>query len=96
MIMAEYSMGDAINQFLQKSRLKNPIQSLQIEEVWKALMGNTISKYTDSIKINGTTLYISTSVAPLKQELLYQKDKIKERINEAFEGNVVIEEVIIK
>jgi len=94
--MAEYSMSDAINQFLQKSRLKNPIQSLKIETVWKELMGNTIAKYTDKIQIQGSTLIITTSVAPLKQELLYQKDKIIERINEAFEGGLVITEVVIK
>ena len=94
--MAEYSMEDALNQFLQKSRLKLPIQSLQIEAVWEKLMGKTISKYTDSIKIQGQVLIITTSVAPLKQELLYQKDKIKERVNEALKGNNEIKEVIIK
>jgi len=93
--MAEISLQDAIQQFLQKSRLKSGIQALRIEEVWEELMGKTIAKYTDKIQIINHTLYISSSVAPLKNELLYQKEKIIERINEAL-GEKVVKDVIIK
>jgi hypothetical protein len=93
--MAEISLQDAIQQFLQKSRLKSGIQALRIEEVWEELMGKTIAKYTDKIQIINHTLYISSSVAPLKNELLYQKEKIIERINEAL-GERVVKDVVIK
>ena len=93
--MAELSLQDAIQAFLQKSKLKNGIQAVQIEEVWEKLMGNTIAKYTDSIKIVGSTLYISSTVAPLKNELLYQKEQIIQRVNEALQDNVV-KDVVIK
>lgn len=58
-------------------------------------MGKTISKYTDKIQIHGKTLYITTSMAPLKQELLYQKEKILQRVNEAL-GEHVITQVVIQ
>ena len=93
--MAEISLQDAIQQFLQKSRLKSGIQALRIEDVWEELMGKTIAKYTDKIQIINHTLYISSSVAPLKNELLYQKEKIIERINEAL-GEKVVSDVVIK
>ncbi|MES2849382.1 MAG: DUF721 domain-containing protein [Bacteroidota bacterium] len=93
--MGEFSMQDAIQQFLKKSRLKSGIQAMQIEEVWEKIMGKTISKYTDKIQIINHTLFISTQVAPLKNELLYQKDKIIERVNEAL-GEKVVTEVVIK
>ena len=70
------------------------IQAMQITDIWEKLMGKTIAKYTDSIKIYGNKLYISTKVAPLKQELLFQKDNIILRVNEALKDNV-IKEVII-
>lgn len=92
--MGEYSLGDALKQFLQQSRFKGQIQALQIEDAWEQIMGKTIAKYTDKIQIHGTTLYITTSVAPLKQELLYQKSKIVQRVNEAIGENVVKEVVI--
>lgn len=93
--MGEYSLGDAMKQFLDQSRIKGSIQALQIEEVWEQIMGKTISKYTEKIQIHGHTLYITTTVAPLKQELLYQKDIIKQRVNEAM-GERLIHDVVIK
>ncbi len=93
--MAELSLQEAMQEFLKHSRLKTGVQAVQIEDVWEELMGKTIAKYTDSIKIIGQTLYISSTVAPLKNELLYQKDMIVQRVNEAL-GDNVIKEVVIK
>jgi len=58
-------------------------------------MGKTVARYTDKISIHGHTLYINTAIAPLRQELLYQKDAIRQRVNEAL-GEAVIKEVVIK
>ncbi len=92
--MGLYKMGDAIQQFLKGSRLKGDVQALQIVEIWEKIMGTTISKYTDKIHIINGTLFITTSVAPLKQELSYQKEKIKLRVNEALGSNDIKEVVI--
>ncbi len=92
--MGEYSLGEAIKEFLSKSRLKTYVQAMQIEEVWEQIMGKTIAKYTDKIVIQGDKLFITTFVAPLKQELLYQKETIITRVNEAL-GEKVVKEVVI-
>ena len=88
-------MQDAIKQFLKQSKLKNGMQALRIEEVWEDIMGKTIAKYTDKIQIINQTLFISSTVAQLKHELMYQKEKIVERVNEAL-GEKVINDVVIK
>jgi hypothetical protein len=93
--MAEVSLQDAIQQFLQKSRLKNGIQAARIEDVWEALMGKTIAKYTDKIQIINRTLFVTTNIGPLKNELMYQKEIIIQKVNEAM-GEKVIGEVVIK
>lgn len=93
--MGQYRIGDAIKQFLNGSRIKGGIQALQIEDVWENVMGKTIARYTDGIKVINRTLFITTAVAPLKQELLYQKEKIKLRVNEAL-GEKIIDDVIIQ
>ncbi|MEO6812480.1 MAG: DUF721 domain-containing protein [Ginsengibacter sp.] len=91
----ELSMGDAIKEFLKRSKLKSGVQAVQIEEAWEKIMGKTIANYTDKIQIINSTLFISTSVAPLKNELIYQKEKIVERVNEAL-GEKVINEVVVR
>ena len=93
--MGQFSIGDAIKEFLNKSRIKGGIQALQIEDVWEEIMGKTVARYTDKLQIIGDKLIITTSVAPLKHELKYQKEKIKQRVNEAL-GQKVISEVIIQ
>lgn len=92
--MGEYHIGEAIKGMVSKSNLKNGVRAVQIEEVWEQLMGKTISKYTEKIKIINQTLFITTHVGPLKNELSFQKIQIVQRINEAF-GEKVIKEVII-
>ncbi len=93
--MAEITLGDALKEFLNKSRLKGGVQALQIEDAWENIMGKTIARYTDKIEIIKSTLFIYSTVAPLKNELLYQKEKIIERVNEAL-GEKVIKDVVIR
>jgi predicted nucleic acid-binding Zn ribbon protein len=88
------SLGEALKKFLEKSRIKNSIQSMQIEDHWLKLMGETIAKYTDRIEIKNGTLFIYTEVAPLKNELVFQKELIVKRINESL-GDDIVKDVVI-
>ena len=93
--MGEYSLGDAIRKFLDESRIKGGIQALQIEEIWEQIMGKTIARYTDKLQIINDTLIITTQVGPLKQELIFQKEKIIQRVNEAL-GQKVISKLMVQ
>ena len=93
--MGEYNIGDALKNMISKSNLRNGVRAVQIEEVWENLMGKTIAKYTEKIKIVNQTLFITTNVGPLKNELMYQKPQIIQRVNEAF-GEKVISHVVIE
>ncbi|MBN8688975.1 MAG: DUF721 domain-containing protein [Chitinophagales bacterium] len=92
--MGQYSMQEALQQFLNGSRIKGGIQALQIEDVWEDIMGKTIARYTDKLQIIGDKLIITTAVGPLKNELLYQKEKIKQRVNEALKHKAINEVII--
>lgn len=93
--MAQMHIGDALKNFLNKSNLKYGLRAVQIESIWEEIMGKTIARYTDKIQLIKDTLYIYTSVGALKQELIFQKPKIIQRVNEALKENV-IREVIVK
>jgi hypothetical protein len=88
-------MADAIKKFLEQSRLKGDVQALQIEEAWEKIMGKTIARYTDKLHIINDTLFITTHVAPLKQELIFQKEKIMQRVNEAL-GQRIINKIVVQ
>jgi len=93
--MGEYSFGDAMKKFIHQSKLRNGIRAVQIEEIWEDIMGVTIAKYTEKIEIVNQTLFITTYVAALKNELTFQKQQIIDRVNEKF-GDKVITNVVIR
>jgi hypothetical protein len=92
--MGEFSISEAMQEFLNTSRIKGGIQALQVEDVWEDIMGKTIARYTDKLQIIGDKLIISTSVAPLKNELKFQKEKIRQRVNEALQQKLINEVII--
>ncbi len=87
-------MAEALQAFIDKSRLKNGLMSVQLEEMWADMMGKTISKYTEKVQLINNTLFIKTNVAALKNELQYQKDTIKTELNRRL-GKVIVKTVII-
>ena len=89
------SLGDAVKKFLESSRIKNQIQSLSIDDHWEKIMGKTIANYTDKIEIRNKTLFIYTTVAPLKNELVFQKDLIIQRVNEQIGADSITEVVVV-
>jgi hypothetical protein len=93
--MAETNLGDALKAYLEKSRLRTGVQALQISEAWEQIMGKTVAKYTDKLQVIHKTLFVHTSIGPLKQELSYQKKTIIERVNELL-GAGTITDVVIK
>ena len=92
--MAELSLGEALQLFLSKSKLRTGIQAVQIKDVWEELMGKSIAKYTERISIIGTTLFITTNESTLRNVLMFQKESIIERVNEKFNSKVIKEVVI--
>jgi predicted nucleic acid-binding Zn ribbon protein len=87
--MSEISLGDAIKAFLEKSRLKNRVQAVQITEVWEQIMGVTCARYTKKIQIANQTLFITTEEAALKASLHYQKQDIINRVNELMGADTI-------
>ena len=92
--MASVSVGDALSSFLKSSRWKARIDEIRVKGEWEKIMGNTIAKYTRDVSLKDGVLYISTDVAPLKQELQFGKAQIVANINEHFKEQGVKDVVI--
>lgn len=92
--MPEFSINDAMKNFMQKSRLKNGVKTAAIEQVWLEIMGEVIAKYTSKLQIINQKLFITTNNGPLKSELMFQKPLIIERINEKMGPDTITEVVI--
>ncbi|MGN6511159.1 MAG: DUF721 domain-containing protein [Chitinophaga sp.] len=90
------SMGDALREYLNKSRFKPRLMEVRIQENWEQVVGKTIARYTESVQLfEGSKLVITTTVAPLKQELNYSKDRIMKLVNDML-GEDIVKEVMIR
>ncbi|MET6997198.1 DUF721 domain-containing protein [Chitinophaga defluvii] len=89
------NIGDALKEFMNKSRFKPRLMEVRIQENWEKLMGKTIARYTQSLQLIEGKLIVTTTVAPLKQELTYSKDKIIKLVNEML-GERIVKDVMIK
>lgn len=92
--MGSYSIGEALNLLLEKSHWKPKVNEVRLRDEWEAIMGKTIAKYTRNISLQGSTLFIYTDVAPLKQELLLGKEQLIAKLNEHFKERIVNELVV--
>lgn len=93
--MGSYSIGEAINLLLEKSKWKPKVTELRIRNEWETIVGKTISKYTRNLYLKDNVLTVYTDIAPLKQELLLGKEQLIARINEHI-GEQAIADIIIK
>jgi Dna[CI] antecedent, DciA len=93
--MGTYHIADALKYIVNRSKLGNGLRAAKIEEVWEQVMGITIAKYTQKLEIVNKTLFITTFVGALKNELHFEKELIIKRINEAFDYKI-IDRIVIK
>lgn len=91
----EYTLKEALKAMIEQYKIKGKLNQNRIRSLWSKLMGPSISSYTSEIKMYRKKLYITVDSAPLRQELSYGREKIKEVMNEEL-GEDYIEEVIIR
>jgi len=65
-----------------------------IKEAWSTNMGPMVLKYTKGMTLRKGVLTIKVTSAPLRQELLLNKIKIIDMLNE-FLGENLIEDIIV-
>ena len=88
-------MKEAIQYWLQSYNLKEKVNEIQLVQNWEKLLGKTIAKYTLNMFVSKGMLYLTITSAPLRQELMYSREKLMERINEAIEKDF-IKEIIVR
>lgn len=65
----------------ENSRFSDGLQKQNIASIWSAVLGSTIAHYTSSIRLDKKTLYVSISSAALRNELVYEKEKLIAKLN---------------
>jgi hypothetical protein len=91
----QHKMKDLIDAMVNKFQLKDGLSIAKLKEIWEEIVGEHIAKNTVSIRLQNKKLLVEVSNAALKNELLYIKTPIKDRINKRMGREVVLEVVIL-
>ncbi|MDO4880262.1 MAG: DUF721 domain-containing protein [Capnocytophaga sp.] len=87
------SLKHILGEVVTDNNLTYGLEKVQIKDVWKKIANEGIIRYTDDIRLQGSTLFIKLSSAPLKENLSLEKSRLIEMINEEF-GKEVVKEII--
>jgi hypothetical protein len=87
----EQPIGKIINQLIDEYRLRDKLLEVSLPHAWEKIMGAAVAKRTLGISIRKGILTVRISSAPLKNDLMYEKENIKSRMNEELGGDYVKE-----
>ena len=90
---AELSLKDAIEKLLNTYKLKSKVQEVQLIDAWESIVGKMIERHTRDIYIKHKKLYVKLDSAVIRQELMYARTKVLEKVNQEL-GARVIDEII--
>lgn len=91
----DHTLQEAMKLFIAKAKLKPGIYEAKAREVWKEMMGPTISGYTREVSLDKDgVLKIGIESSSLRNELKFGQEKILKAMNEALGENFVKKVVI--
>ncbi len=91
----QHWLKDVLKDMVDDLHLKEKLNETKIRQVWREKMGTTINQHTHEIKFRKDKLFISITSSTLKQEMSYEKEKIKAMMNAEL-GGKYINEVIVR
>jgi len=89
------SLKEGIDAWLKALRIEKKFDSSKIIAEWENIVGKLIADRTQKIYIKDKKLHIKVDSAPLKKELQFSKEKIKDLIWDYTQNDQIVKEIII-
>ncbi len=80
---------EVLQDFVQQKKINPGYYNAKILLIWKEKMGLSINQYTRSIKFYNGKLYLVIDSAPLKHELLLNKQKLIDLLNKELGTDII-------
>ena len=86
---SETSLKDVILAIFKRYRLNYGIDKVRVKEAWVEVVGTPIVKYTVSVRLQGSRLYVTLNNTGLREDLNYKKSRLVTLLNEYLQKEVV-------
>lgn len=78
-----------MQRFMRRYEMGELVSQMKVERVYRALVGDLISRLTTSIVLTQGTLRLRVLSAALRQELTMRRESLRTRINDDLGSEVV-------
>ena len=87
-------ISKVLDDVISQKHFKVGIDNLRVQEAWVKTMGENIQKYTYGVKFNRGILYIKLKSSVLKEELIFEKNKVIKLINQEL-GKEYVKDLVL-
>lgn len=87
----EFSLKEAIGEWIKRSPLQRKLNELQIIEAYEKAVGPILYKKTKQITVKGNQLHLHFESAPLRAELFQSRSDLLKAINDQFNEPPLLE-----
>lgn len=91
----EYSLKEVLRMMVSEKKWDQKLNETRIKEFWTKKMGTTINHYTKELRLRNGKLFITLDSSPVKQELSYEKEKLRKTLNQ-YIGVEAIKDIVIR
>jgi len=81
--------------FDQNGELKWKLAEHRVVSAWRELLGESVSKFTKNLYFSRHVLYVQLTSAPLRAELLLNKEALIKRLND-YTGVHVVKDIVFR
>ncbi|MCB0763926.1 MAG: DUF721 domain-containing protein [Flavobacteriales bacterium] len=87
----ERSLSQALEDIIDAYGMREKMDELDIATAWDDVVGGMVARHTVSVRLRQGKLRVKVDSAPLRQELTYMRESLKEILNRRAGRNVVEE-----
>lgn len=88
-------VGDLLEEVFSRPEIAAKIAEGELPDVWRKVVGDEVASLTTQLQLNRRVLYVQVRSSVIRSELLYQRESLRQRLNEASRV-ALIDSIIIK
>jgi len=88
-------MGELLEEFFRRPYIAAKVAEGKLPDTWRTVVGDRVANETTELKLENHILHVRIRSSVLRQELFYQRDALRDALNEQA-GVRLINAVIIR
>lgn len=85
----EYNLKDLMMAYFKANHTEMKFYNAQLQSSWEKIVGKTIAQRTKSVFLKDKKLFIRLDSSSLKNDLMYLKPALLQKLNEALDANII-------